>query len=621
MSMLRACIDGLDARLTERTASARGAAGAPLAAPDSPADARGKGRTRAVLFKTRREAHDNPQRLDHEAGDVFFDYLGLLWIAYRRPTARVVNAAAAAAAVAAMLVSRVRLRHVLAELHAFGVALLAVLVLSVALCLTIPMACYGSLTLTVALYAPLALGVSIRQRQAALAAPLAALVPTSTAVTPTALPTARTLSAASLAPLLLALGAAEGASLGSAYIFALFCGLNGLALLLASALCHLAHAPTAALGIQIVGALLPTLHLHSVSSWLFEVLIPITGRITLPLEPVVALLVGFIATLPSGTVASLLHATSLSLPRDDVNVRWRFCPATAVSRALLLLSGVALVIAATRSPFSPAAPKRLLVQHVAREVDGVPHDAGLWVTAFDPSGLSTARDDWRALGLPAIASRRAHPCDLDLPSTSCYLSFPYFFPLASLLGLPDGANSVYASEIIPFPEGAALPIRPPTLSIPSTRRLSMEATLANSSASGSDPRAAAIHRVHIRVRGPSHMALVLPEERLVGWSVAPGTPPPRRSPLSPSERVVFAFCTSEAPVLSEQGLDGEPRVWELWVDVAGEEPLELAAYGHYLDVSSTPELEALAKWMPEAAALGYWHFFSSMLARRTVPIR
>ena len=87
------------------------------------------------------------------------------------------------------------------------------------------------------------------------------------------------------------------------------------------------------------------------------------------------------------------------------------------------------------------------------------------------------------------------------------------------------------------------------------------------------------------------------------------------------------------------------------MDVAGEEPLELAAYGmldtclepqasrpqigllltpvrhralpwtgHYLDVSSTPELEALAKWMPEAASLGYWHFFSSMLARRTVRI-
>ena len=95
------------------------------------------------------------------------------------------------------------------------------------------------------------------------------------------------------------------------------------------------------------------------------------------------------------------------------------------------------------------------------------------------------------------------------------------------------------------------------------------------------------------MRGPSHMALALPEERLVGWlatpnpnpnphphpnrnpnpnpipdphpnpnpnpdtyltltltrSVAPGTPPPRRSSLAPNERLTFAFCTSEAPLL------------------------------------------------------------------------
>ena len=36
------------------------------------------------------------------------------------------------------------------------------------------------------------------------------------------------------------------------------------------------------------------------------------------------------------------------------------------------------------------------------------------------------------------------------------------------------------------------------------------------------------------------------------------------------------------------------------MDVAGEEPLELAAYGHYLDMASTPELATLAKWTPEA---------------------
>ena len=75
-----------------------------------------------------------------------------------------------------------------------------------------PMACYGSLPLTVALYAPLALGVSIRRRHVALAGGVASTGQT---------PSARTLSAASLVPPLLALAAAECARLGSAYILAL----------------------------------------------------------------------------------------------------------------------------------------------------------------------------------------------------------------------------------------------------------------------------------------------------------------------------------------------------------------------------------------------------------------
>ena len=35
----------------------------------------------------------------------------------------------------------------------------------------------------------------------------------------------------------------------------------------------------------------------------------------------------------------------------------------------------------------------------------MPLDAGLWVSALDPTGLATARHGWRSLGLPAIASR------------------------------------------------------------------------------------------------------------------------------------------------------------------------------------------------------------------------
>ena len=104
--MLRASIDGLDARLAEtRSAARREAAVTP---PREAAAAHGAESPRALLFKGRRQAHDNPQRLDEEAGDVFFDYLGLTWVTYRRPAARLAHALAAAAAIVAMLVTRVR---------------------------------------------------------------------------------------------------------------------------------------------------------------------------------------------------------------------------------------------------------------------------------------------------------------------------------------------------------------------------------------------------------------------------------------------------------------------------------------------------------------------------------
>ena len=159
----------------------------------------------------------------------------------------------------------------------------------------------------------------------------------------------------------------------------------------------------------------PLLHVHSVSAWLLQVLIPISGRagVQLPIEMVVALFIGLVTALPAGTLLAPLHlsghAPKMPLP-------------------LFVTSAAALTLALTRHPFSASAPKRLLVQHVSREVDGAHRDAGLWVSAFDPSGLVAPRDEWAALGLPAIASSASHPCDLDLPSTSCYLSFPYYFP-------------------------------------------------------------------------------------------------------------------------------------------------------------------------------------------------
>ena len=161
-------------------------------------------------------------------------------------------------------------------------------------------------------------------------------------------------------------------------------------------------------------------------------------------------------------------------------------------------------------------------------------------------------------------------------------------------------------------------VRPPPVAATS-RRLRLEASALNASADGT------IRRVHVRVVGPSHMALVLEEGRLMRWSLAPGTPPPRRPPLAPRERIVFAFCTAEAPSPDANARDADepPRVWELWLEVSGPQPLELAAYAHYLAGADalSPELAALERRLPPAASRGAWHWMVSMIARRTVAVR
>ena len=590
---MRAVAHALAMRL-DATMPAASQSKASEAAVSPPASARRRGkaeRMRSMLLATRRPAHDNPQRLDERAGDVFFDYCSWLWITYTRPTAKLLHAVAAITAVAAMLVSRVGTHQILRELFAIGASLLAVLALAIALWLWRPMATFGHHALALAVYGPVPVAVGIHLRGAS-------LKPMSAAARQ---PTARTLGAASLAPWLICLWAMEFFGLGAAYLPALFCMLNGSSLLLAAAACHLGRAPTTALVIQTLGALLPILHLHTIGSWLLEVIIPISGRagVLLPADVVIAFLIALVAVMPSGSLVAHLHVSG---------------HARHLPRPLLLFSGVALLVAIYRPRFSPEAPKRLIIQHVGRTVNGEPLDSGLWVSAFDASGLRVPRDEWSALGLPAIASRTAHACDLDLPTTRCYLSFPFYFPLAPMIGMPDGNGAVYAREVLRA-DGTRISVGPPPIR-PSARQLEFDVTLANRSRDGR------VTRLQMSVRGPSHMALVLPEERLVGWSLAPGKPPPRRPLLDSGERVVFAMFTSELPV-SESQSDlryDEPRVWELWADVSGDAPLELAAYGHFFDVVRSPELDTLKQWMPEAARAGTWHWFASTLSRRTVAL-
>ena len=69
--------------------------------------------------------------------------------------------------------------------------------------------------------------------------------------------------------------------------------------------------------------------------------------------------------------------------------------------------------------------------------------------------------------------------------------------------------------------------------------------------------------------------------------------------------------------------DRVPRRWELWIEVSGHAPLTLVAYAHYLNEGpggGSAELEALMRRLPEAVAVGTWHWFPSMLSKRTIPL-
>ena len=214
------------------------------------------------------------------------------------------------------------------------------------------------------------------------------------------------------------------------------------------------------------------------------------------------------------------------------------------------------------------------------------------------------------LGVPAIASQQPHGCDLDTQlssPTGCYFSFPYFFPLSGILGSPDGRGSVYATSIEPSPGQAAVAIAPPIY--PRAERLIVEHLHTNSSRDGK------WHRLSLRLMGPAQMSLVFPEERLVGWSLAPGLPLPRRSPFAPQERVVFAFLTSGGG----DSAGGGVRVWDLWLEVKGSEAMSMAVYGHHVSSTKTPELELLAQRLP-ASLRGDWHWSASSLVRRTIAL-
>ena len=245
LSIVRA----LDSALAHRAGAAPTADGA---------TARGVAGTRAG--STRRPPHENAQLLDGPGpGAVYFDYCALIWVAYSAEAARLIHLLAALLAAGAMVLLAAKAGQVLVEGLALLAALAAAAILGLLFSATRPLATFGSDPLVVSMYGPVALGAAVLTREAcargsARAAPLAL---------------SQQLGAASLAPWLLLLLLLQAAQLGTAYLPAFYCAVNGAALLAARGLGQ--RYPRAALAVQLGGALLPTMHVHGIAGWLLQV--------------------------------------------------------------------------------------------------------------------------------------------------------------------------------------------------------------------------------------------------------------------------------------------------------------------------------------------------------------
>ena len=219
----------------------------------------------------RRSAHDNVQKIDGSSGLVYFDYCSLVWVSYSKAVAGPLHLLAGLIAMSAMVVAGVTLRQLLAELGALVAAFVAAASMGLFLTLCKPLATFGSESLAIALFSQTSLAASLVAREAwlglaAVPAGRAAAAPPPQRVSSGVL--ARRLGAASLGIWLLLLGGFQALGIGSAYLGALFCAVNGIGLLLSHVL---AARPVIATTVQLVAALLPCMHWNGIGGWLLQV--------------------------------------------------------------------------------------------------------------------------------------------------------------------------------------------------------------------------------------------------------------------------------------------------------------------------------------------------------------
>ncbi|KAE8878843.1 Endoplasmic reticulum metallopeptidase 1 [Phytophthora fragariae] len=318
--------------------------------------------------------------------------------------------------------------------------------------------------------------------------------------------------------------------------------------------------------ISLGAMVIPVIHTMCCFAIALMFFVPLLGRSgpVIPPDVVLSLLMCVILLIMvsySGRVFCFLPAKQLKLVRD----------------VFILLTVASTAYASIRNPYSDDCPKRIMLQHVQREVvlpnGDVETDSGLWINSLDfrgpdPIKSSLASTQWR--------DARMHVAPEELyEHAEVYGHMPWSLPVKHML---------------PEDKSWYLPAAAPA--IPSDVPKAKLEVLSSAYSAESDRR-----KIHFVFTGPSHMNLFIDAKKtkLTSWSMGNGVSGPV---VEAEDAYILQFCSGTVP-----------SSYHFWIEAESNKPIDVAFVGHFLEVT-TPEMkefsDVLPSWTVVASAVSTW---------------
>ncbi|KAG1698276.1 hypothetical protein DVH05_015265 [Phytophthora capsici] len=318
--------------------------------------------------------------------------------------------------------------------------------------------------------------------------------------------------------------------------------------------------------ISLGAMIIPVIHTMCCFAIALMFFIPLLGRSgpVVPPDVVLSLLMCIILLI----MVSYSGRVFCFLPVKQLKVIRNLCIITTVA---------ATAYASIRNPYSDICPKRIMLQHVQREVvlpnGDVETDSGLWINSLDfrgpdPIKSHLANTQWKDARVQ-VAPEELHE------QAEVYGHMPWSLPVKHML--PEDKSWYLPAAAPAFPSDA--------------HKAKLE-VLSSTYSKETDRR-----KIHFVFTGPSHMNLFIDAKKtkLTSWSMGNGV----SGPVAEAEDAyILQFCSGTVP-----------SSYHFWIEAESNKPIDVAFVGHFLEVT-TPEMkqfsDALPSWAVVASAVSTW---------------